>query len=69
MTTTEKMDAERLARKVRWEGALLGAHEYGIRADQISDPALAANWAELQDAYDRLEPLMELMSESLGVTA
>jgi hypothetical protein len=33
-------DRRLLAHKVSWEGRILAALEYGIRSEQISDPAL-----------------------------
>jgi hypothetical protein len=43
------MDAKALLAKMEWEGGVFDLIDYGIRADQIDDPAIAAMW---QDAVD-----------------
>jgi hypothetical protein len=57
--------AEWLAAKVDWEGGVLGALDYGIVADRIEDPTLRALWADLQDRYRGLAPLVADIEERL----
>jgi hypothetical protein len=56
MLTKERMTTEELARKVRWEGGIVSALEYGIRSHEIDDPELAALWRRMEDLYDQLRP-------------
>jgi len=69
MTDQPKMSADRLAQKIRWEGGLMAALEYGIRAEQIDDPALADLWARLQRSYREISPLLAEAMTRLDVAA
>ena len=40
----KKMTVEEVRAKVRWEGGLRATIEYGLKATDIADPALAAAW-------------------------
>jgi hypothetical protein len=53
-----KMNNERLATKVDWEGGVLPAITYGIRANQIADPEIAALWSEAEKTHALLEPVI-----------
>lgn len=69
MTDRPKMSADRLAQKIRWEGGLVAALEYGIAPEQIDDPELAELWARLQRGYRELSPLMAEAMTRLDVAA
>lgn len=62
-----QMTAKQLAQKVRWEGGLIEALEYGIGAEDIEDPALAVEWLELDRLWSELRPLLHAMAERLGI--
>ena len=52
---TEHMSADDFVSKIIWEGGVLDALDYGLRAESIqegSDDALRSAWAELQSAYE-----------------
>ena len=53
-----KYDRELLGYKVRWEGGVVSALEYGIHSDDIADPELAALWAHLEALYAEMRPLI-----------
>lgn len=60
MTTNDSiapLDRARLAEKVAWEGGTFEALRYGIRADDIGDPELAALWRDMEELYERMSPL------------
>jgi hypothetical protein len=69
MDESSKFSRERLAQKVRWEGGLLAALDYGIKSDDIADPELAALWARLERTYADLAPLLDEAAEQLDVAA
>jgi hypothetical protein len=69
MATNEKMSAERLAQKIRWEGGLMAALEYGIRPEDIADKDLADLWTQLRNGYRQLSPLLAEASARLKVAA
>lgn len=64
-----KMDEATLAQKVRWEGGLWSALEYGITADDIANPELAALWARLERSYHEIAPLIDAAIQRLDVAA
>jgi hypothetical protein len=66
---SKKMSIDRLAQKIRWEGGLLAALEYGITAKDIEDPELAKLWRRLERSYGTLTPLIDEAAERLGVAA
>jgi hypothetical protein len=49
---------ERLASKIDWEGGLLDAIDYGIKATDMpeGDDELAKAWKKLEDAYSEVVP-------------
>jgi hypothetical protein len=69
MTDKPKMSADRLAQKVRWEGGLMAALEYGIAPEQIDDPELADLWGRLQRGYREISPLLTEAMSRLDVAA
>jgi hypothetical protein len=66
---TETFDAASLAQKIRWEGGLMAALDYGIEANAIRDQELAALWTSLDEAYRRFSPLLEEIADRLKVSA
>jgi hypothetical protein len=64
-----ELDAERLAQKIRWEGGLWAALEYGIRAEDIADPELADLWSRIERGYQELAPLLDEARSRLDVAA
>lgn len=69
MNVQPKMTADRLARKIRWEGGLYAALEHGIAPEDIADPELANLWRRLQDGYRELAPLLDEAMSRLDVAA
>lgn len=58
---SEKWSKEEVANKVDWEGGLLDALYWGIRADMIEDQELAEAWAELEKTmpvFDKVRSLL-----------
>lgn len=66
MSSREMMNARDLARKVEWEGGVLGALEYGIRSEEIDDPELSTLWRRMEGLYDQLRPSIRLTNRLLG---
>lgn len=60
-------DAEAVARKVRWEGGIVGALDYGLRASDIGDPALAVAWLDMATAHEEFERLRGVVAKLLGL--
>jgi len=56
-----------LAGKIEWEGGLMEALDYGIKAEQMpeGDEALTAAWTALEAAYKALEPLAAAVTDLL----
>jgi hypothetical protein len=69
MDQPTKFNRDGLAQKIRWEGGLLAALDYGIKARDIADPELAALWRRLERAYARMAPLLDQAADELGVAA
>jgi hypothetical protein len=61
-----KMSIGRLARKVQWEGGVLEAVQYGIRAEQIADPELSASWRRIEEMWASLQPAVAAVDGRLG---
>lgn len=58
---------ETLIAKVNWEGGIIDALDYGIKAEDIEDPTLAALWRAAETQYRALEPLVERIAQALGL--
>lgn len=58
MNTDKTISIASLAKKVEWEGGVLAALEYGIRTDEIEDPALRSLWEQVETRYRALTPLI-----------
>ena len=56
-----------LAKKVEWEGGVIGALEFGIRSDQITDPEVRRMWKEVEEAYLSLTPMVSKLNRRLRV--
>ncbi len=69
MAVLDRFDEKTLAQKIRWEGGLWAALEYGIKADHIEDPELAELWARLEHSYREIAPLIEAAARRLDVAA
>lgn len=69
MADSKKLSNDRLAQKIRWEGGLLAALDYGITAKDIEDPEVAKLWRRLERSYGTLSPLIDEATERLGVAA
>jgi hypothetical protein len=56
----EKMTEDEFLQKVEWEGGVVEALEYGLRADMLKDPniKLGRLWKSLETAWLGLQPLM-----------
>jgi hypothetical protein len=59
------MSPRELARKVEWEGGIIGALEYGIRSGEIDDPEVAALWRGMETIYDQLRPCVRAANRLL----
>jgi hypothetical protein len=66
MNDREMMNARELARKVEWEGGVLGALEYGIRSEEVDDPELATLWHRMETIYEQLRPSIRLANQLLS---
>lgn len=55
----------RFARKVRWEGGVLNAIDYGMHSNDVPDAQIALTWAEAEDLYGRLRPILSRLDEFL----
>jgi hypothetical protein len=55
----KQLTASDVRDRVKWEGGVLDAVEYGIRHDQIQDPALRTMWRDVESRYKALTPLTE----------
>lgn len=69
LSPSERLTKTSLAQKIRWEGGVLAALDYGIKPDEIEDAQLATLWRELDEAYRRFSPLLEEVAERLDVAA
>jgi hypothetical protein len=56
-----------VAAKIGWEGGILEALEYGIKAADMpeGDEELAAAWQALEDAFNAVQPLAATVEELL----
>lgn len=56
-----------VAAKVDWEGGLVEAMEWGLRAEHMpeGDSELFAAWSVMEAAFRRLGPLMDRVMELL----
>lgn len=68
-TKRGRYDRRLLAHKVNWEGGILAALQYGIRSDQIGDPALAKRWAAIEELYRDLMPRVSELERDLRTAA
>jgi hypothetical protein len=48
----------RLKEKIRWEGGVIAALDYGIEANLITDPELARLWGVAEDCYAAVNALL-----------
>lgn len=69
MDAHKKFSLATLARKVDWEGGVLAALEYGVRAEDIEDPKLRALWEQVEIGYRSLTPLVTQISKELRKAA
>jgi hypothetical protein len=53
-----KYDRDLLASKIRWEGGVLAALDYGLHPDDIGDPELRSAWERLQQLHAEIRPLV-----------
>ena len=65
----EKLSNERLAQKIRWEGGLRAALDYGIDRNEIQDPQVADLWRRLDRSYREFGPLLDDAMRQLDVSA
>jgi hypothetical protein len=60
-----KLDLRRLASRVGAEGGIMAAIDYGIRDTDIEDADVAAIWAEVQQLYERMIPMMDQLDRRI----
>lgn len=55
------MNQQDFAAKIEWEGGIIDALDYGLKADDLGDQtsALALAWRELETAWQQVKPLIE----------
>lgn len=63
------LSIEEVAAKVAWEGGVFETLRCGLRADQVSDHALAAMWKQMETLYEQIAPIAWRIESSLGQTA
>lgn len=61
---TKFMSAVEFANKIEWEGGVVGALDYGLRAsdldpDEPDSAELRQTWAELEDKYSDVAVLVD----------
>lgn len=61
----KRMSSARLARKIEFEGGVLAALEFGVRAEDIEDPRLRSLWQKIETRYRSLTPLVTEISQEL----
>ena len=59
----EQMTPQEFVRKVDWEGGVIDALDYGLRAKDMDDsnPAFKAGWQELERLWLDFEPMLRAM--------
>jgi hypothetical protein len=67
--TEKRYDRDLLAYKIRWEGGVMAALDYGLRPDDIQDPELRVAWERLQSLHAELRPLVRDFERRLGSAA
>ena len=57
--------------KVEWEGGILGALDYGLRAEHLpeNDTELRQAWAALEAKYLEMTPLVDAVEKLLEAAA
>jgi hypothetical protein len=63
--TTKAYDRDLLAYKIKWEGGVLAALDYGLRPEDIEDHELRAVWSELRELHSRMRPLVKTFEQLL----
>ena len=69
MTTSKSIDRNELRDLVRMYGGVLGAIEYGVRSDSISDPELATAWQRVEERYQEIRPNLTVLGTMLKTAA
>lgn len=62
-----KYDRDLLASKIRWEGGVIAALDYGLHPDDIGDPELRSAWERLQQLHAEIRPLIRDFERRLRV--
>lgn len=59
------MTPEEFIAKIEWEGGVLDALEYGLRAEDLddSDPELKGAWSDLRNDWVNFEPALRNVEE------
>jgi hypothetical protein len=65
----ERLDRQRLAAKVAWEGGVFATLRYGVRSEDISDVDLKALWAEMEHHYQAITPIAVRIAAALEKAA
>jgi hypothetical protein len=65
MSSGYKLSTGRLAQKVDWEGGVLEAIQYGVKAAEIEDPAIARRWKRLEQLWLKMEPDLVTLARTL----
>ena len=67
--TREKYDRDLLASKIRWEGGVIAALDYGLHPEDIGDPELRSAWERLQRLHAEIRPLIRDFERRLRAPA
>ena len=60
------LDNRSIAHAVRNHGGILGAIEYGLKAEEIADPELANAWRQLESDYAAIRPTLTVIGRVLA---
>jgi hypothetical protein len=62
---TDKMTEEEFINKIAWEGGIIGALTYGLRASDLADQDsdLAKAWRHLENGWVKLVPRIDKVEE------
>lgn len=55
------MTEEDFAEKVQWEGGVIDALEYGLKAEHVEPGDLRNDWAVLASYYDDMHEILEVV--------
>ena len=57
---------DQLYHKIRWEGGVMEAMEWGIHHEDIEDPDIAAKWKVAEELYSQLRMLLPHLQKDIN---